>query len=159
MRGWKIVKLLSEDPAVRRYPFELYSWYDKWKSPTRVPASFVFNTDTVKNGSGEHWVALFIDRDWNVDYFDSYGTAPLKRIFDWLTGMGCETVRYSTAALQGPTAWTCGAYSVYFLHMRSMGIPLDYIVRTFRPHQYDFNDALVAEIANKFSGVSLRSGG
>lgn len=151
MYGWQLANLLRADPAIRRYPLEIYCWGDKWKQPARVPACYVFNTDTRTEGRGEHWVGVFIDHDWSADYFDSYGTAPLIRIYNWLAGMGCRPVRYNTKLLQGPMSNTCASYCVYFLHMRAMGVPMNYITGTFRQYQFRYNDGFVRDVIKKMS--------
>lgn len=151
MYGGRLAKILRSDPAIRRYPFEIYCWGEKWKQIARVPASFVFNTDARSRGRGEHWVAVFIDRDWSADYFDSYGTAPLRRVYNWLTAAGCTPIRYSKKLLQGPMSMTCASYCIYFLHMRAMGIPLEYITRTFRQYRFRLNDGFVRDVTKIMS--------
>lgn len=151
MYGWQLAHILRGDPAIRRYPLQLYCWADKWEKTLRVPASYVFNTDTRVAGAGEHWVGVFIDTDWSADYFDSYGTAPLNRIYNWLNGMGCRPIRYNTKLIQGPMDDTCASYCVYFLHMRAMGVPMDFITGTFRHFQFRYNDGLVRDVIKKFS--------
>jgi hypothetical protein len=121
---------------------------DRWPEPTRLPASYVINTDRARD-KGQHWVAFFIDKDKSTDYWDSYGTAPVRKMYRWLRARKCDPIRYNRKMVQGFTARTCGAYCVYFLHMRAMGVPLDMITDTFINYQFDYNDALVRALLKK----------
>lgn len=148
MFGWELLDILRCDPIIHRCHIDIVSLGEEWTSPTRLPACYVINTGN-KNGNGEHWVSFYIDNDWSADYWDSYGTPPLQRIYSWLRRLGCNPIRYNKKMIQGFTSRTCGAYCVYFLHMRAMGIPLGMISDPFREYQFDFNDSLVRTLLKK----------
>lgn len=142
------MNILRRDPAISRYLIDIVAIDEHWTPPTRLPACYVINTDQ-SDGDGQHWVAFFIDTDKTADYWDSYGTPPLQLIYGWLRRQGCHPIRYNRRMIQGFTSRTCGAYCTYFLHMRSMGVPLSLICDTFRGYQFDFNDSLVRALLQK----------
>ena len=106
MEGSRLDMALRNDPYIERYYERLYSSDDHWVLPLRLPASYVFNTDT-SEGPGEHWVCFFIHSDRTVDYMDSYGTAPWDKIYQWLIKHGFGPVRFNKKWLQHCTSSIC----------------------------------------------------
>ena len=83
---------LQNDPAIRRNLIDVDAIDEDWTPPTRVQACYVINTDN-SDGSGQHWVSFFKDKDCSADYWDSYGTPPLQLIYSWLLCQGCHPIR------------------------------------------------------------------
>ena len=118
---------------------------DSWpKLPGKLPAAYIINTDLRREGSGEHWVALFIrDRQSGSIYFDSYGTAPLQPLYKWLKKQHLTPVIYNQKWLQAPTSRACGAYCLYFLRGMARGLTLERILAQFQEQDFARNEALV----------------
>ena len=118
---------------------------NNWPEPdSRLPVAHVINTETKKDGPGEHWVSLYIDRDRSCEYFDSYGTAPLEPVYKWLQARDLTPVRYNKKWLQSPKAKICGAYCLFFLKMKARGVGLTQILKLFTDGDYAWNDSVAA---------------
>lgn len=83
------------------------------------PAAIVANTDG-SNKPGQHWIAMYVDRDGRGWYFDSYGLPPI--IPQHLSGLrrNCKFFRCNTKQLQDANSTVCGQYCVVFLHFMSV---------------------------------------
>ena len=108
-----------------------------------LPACYIINTETRKNGPGEHWVAVYVSEEKSCDYFDSYGTGPLENIYKWMKKMRLQPIRYNKKWLQAPTSQACGAYCLYFLRARARGMSLEKILGHFREGDFPWNESLV----------------
>ena len=115
------------------------------KLPEHVPvypAAYVINT-APSTAPGEHWVALYFDKEKVADYFDSYGMHPFGIIYDFAADNAFR-VRFNTIWLQNPVSLVCGAYCVYFLYFRCRGLSMSEITRRhFVPYAWNRNDAYV----------------
>ena len=108
----------------------------KWPPPINKPVAYIINAD-------KHWVGLYIDDDCAIDYFDSYGTAPLRGIYQWTKKWCNKDVRYNRLCLQSPLSVVCGMYTIFFLRLRSRGYCLEDIQKFFDPIDLGYNDALI----------------
>lgn len=142
MLGWQLLSLLQKDCRVAAHLVGLYTLDEDWKTPSNLPASYVINSDS-NTGSGEHWLAVFIDKAGVVDYFDSYGTAPLEKIYKRLLALGHKDIRYNKLMLQGPISNSCGLYCAYFLYLRSYGIPMCSVLAPFQEYHFSYNEGLI----------------
>ena len=75
------------------------------------PSCLIANTKPSKS-QGEHWIAIFINKEGFGDYFCSYGIPPSiifikylnEQTFDW---------NYSDKCLQNHISTTCGQYALF----------------------------------------------
>ena len=151
MLGWLLQAMLQWDGWTAKHLVGIYVLDQEWNVPDHLPASFVINTD-LKDGPGKHWVAVFINSDGTVDYFDSYGTAPLERIYQRILSLGHDAIRFNTRMLQGPGSRLCGLYCVYFLRMRSYGISMQVITNPFREYDFAYNETLIRNFVKALWG-------
>jgi hypothetical protein len=142
MKGSDLEILLKSDPKIDLYYRGLYSLDSNWPAPDSLPACYVINTD-VTTGPGEHWISFYIDSDRSVDYWDSYGTAPLQPLYSKLRSLNFAPVRYNMELLQGPLSTMCWGYCLYFLHRRCRHESLSHIIRSFARHDFQRNDRTV----------------
>ena len=88
------------------------------KSIIERPISLIINTDKL-NKPGQHWVALSINKNNNVQYLDSYGFSPIhNEIINFLTINKIKTIQYNSQQWQSVITFTYGAYCVLFIKMR-----------------------------------------
>ena len=67
------------EPSVARALVGVYTREEPWPLPIRFLAAYLINM--ARGGTaGEHWVSVFLEDSQHAEYFDSYGTAPLKSI-------------------------------------------------------------------------------
>ena len=113
--------------------------------PHRRPSSvrgYIVNTDN-SDQPGEHWVAIYFNKDNTAYYFDSYGIPPSQReIQSFLERHGRYT--WNFMRLQEDFTSVCGLYCVYALHFLVRGCDLNKLLRSkFRTedqYNFDLND-------------------
>ena len=147
MLGSELRRLAHRDPALGPIFREILtlSEVDNWPEPgLDPPSAYIINTAARKEGEGEHWVALYVAGDRSCAYFDSYGTPPLEKIYQWLNARSLKPIHYSMKWLQSPTSRACGAYCLYFLRARARGMSFKQITDHFREGDFAWNESLVA---------------
>ena len=111
------------------------------------PSAFVVNTDP-STLPGEHWVAIYITRDGEGEYFDSYGQpVKLPEIKTFLKKNARRTY-HNRRPLQGPWTAVCGQYCIFFLLQRCRGLTMTKIVNLFSLDKRD-NDVLVNDFIRR----------
>ncbi len=116
----------------------------------KTKIGIVFNTDPSTKG-GKHWISMFIDisaadpREWEIDYFDSYGEAPLPAELRYLIeklreqnpafklNLNCRDTtsdaKICTVAVKHQLDNSeCGMYSINFIVERLTGKPWEELV-------------------------------
>ncbi len=86
------------------------------------PCALVLNTDPAHK-PGEHWVAVYIDRDGLGEYFDSFGLDPPKVFASFLNS---NTLKWTCnkVKLQDLLTSACGYFCAYYLLFHSEGTTL-----------------------------------
>ena len=122
--------------------------------PTNVPRPSCLIANTQPSGTpGEHWIAIFINKEGYGDYFCSYGSAPAKVFTIFLNR---ETVdwNFSRKRIQGQLSTTCGQYALFFLYCRAHGLPLRKFLSLFSTlHE---NDMIVTAFINGKFNVNTK---
>ena len=113
--------------------------------PKKVPypCALVCNTDKA-SGSGEHWVAIYLDSKKRGEYFDSYGLWPLYKEIESFMNKNCMFWTYNKKTLQGPTSRVCGHYCTMYLRCKAHGHCMQDIIQFFGSDLND-NDKMVKE--------------
>ena len=115
--------------------------------PTSVPIPSSIVCNTAKAGSkGEHWVAIFINKEGYGDYFCSYGVSP-RHEFRTFLNKNCFSWNFNRKRLQGDLSTTCGQYCVFFIFCRNLGLPMYKFLSLFT-HNHDENDEIVTAFIN-----------
>lgn len=124
--------ILHTDKRLKKFSIGVFAMD---QLPTTIacrPAIFIVNTEP-STKDGQHWLAVYVKRSNEVEFFDSYGQSlskypkALQRL---LQGLG-KTYVYNTSRLQHPLSITCGQYVVYYLHHRCRGRSMERIVNDF----------------------------
>ena len=95
---------------------------DELKPPSSLPASYIVNTDP-RCLPGKHWVAIFINKNGDGEYFDSFGSKPNEDICKFFK-RNCSKVYYNTKRIQHDRSISCGVYCIYFLKQRHNAVPM-----------------------------------
>ena len=154
-------RVINEPDSLHTMPFG--SLYGKYNC-----AGCVINTD-VYQGSGEHWMALFVDArtpKCTVEFFNSSGEKKtawvpwmIKTRDDMTAHMPTEIIFCDTIKHQSSMS-ECGLYSLFYIYARLNGIPAEYFktkkikdkhMFAFRQHLYKDNNAKYGVIDGKFS--------
>jgi hypothetical protein len=111
-----------------------------------TPRCFVANTDD-SGKPGRHWVAFYVPRNKELEYFDSYGKKPYDNIhFRRYIDRNFEKISCSDERLQGDYTNTCGQYALAYLFYRSNGVSMKEYIKIFDKNDYHENDHKVTEI-------------
>lgn len=124
------------------------------KMPTirQRPSSIIINTDS-SSEDGEHWVAMYFNRDGVCEYFDSLGFPPLHQIFyEYIDRNSTGPLIYSCAPLQQATSQLCGTYCIEFILARSRGESFKKFIGKFSRNQA-FNDKLLEKKHTKYTNI------
>ncbi len=112
---------------------------------TKDSCALVVNTDP-STERGSHWVAIFIARKGNAEYFDSYGLSP--QVVEVLDFVKCfKKCQYNKKCQQGVTSSVCGHYCVYFTIQRRKNVSVEDIVNTFSA-DIEENDEMITQWVN-----------
>lgn len=115
--------------------------------PTFVPypSCLIANTKP-KNDVGEHWIAIFINKEGYGDYFCSYGLSP-RHEFVLFLNKHSNSWNFNRKRIQGDLSTTCGQYCAFFIFCRTRGLPMHKFLSLFT-RDYDENDAIVTSFIN-----------
>ena len=117
--------------------------------PTHLTPStaLVVNTEP-HTDSGEHWVAIYLDKSTNViEYFDSYGQPPFNYFTQFLRHNCHYKYTYNKRKLQGYETSVCGHYCLTYLKCRAdLNMSINEYLQLFDFSNAAVNDALVQYI-------------
>jgi hypothetical protein len=106
---------------------------------------------------GSHWIALFFDRNRNVEYFDTYSRdiRTNSDIYSFIQRWGKKRVRFLKGdSIQHDDSSVCGHYSILFLLCRAKKISFQYFVNTFKDQMNSGDyDNIVKGIVNEMIRV------
>jgi hypothetical protein len=107
------------------------------------PRLLVCNTDP-STKPGRHWICICVQQG-SGEYFDSFGRRPSVQIERYLNRR-CSSWTYNDRQLQSVISKFCGHYCIYYCVLRSRGLDMRKIVRSFTSDTA-LNDALVHRFA------------
>lgn len=153
----QLIKLLQNDTYTKRCFGMVCPSNHLPSSIKRVPMCIIVNTDPSYK-PGRHWLALYIDQNRNLEFFDSYGFDVEKYSFvkNFLIRNEMNLSKWNTRQLQGSLSSTCGQFCLYFLFWRSRDIPFEKIMSSFG-QSTDTNDIFVTSFVNSVTGASTNA--
>ena len=111
------------------------------------PKAFIINTGE-SDTPGQHWFALFIPKLGPIEYFDSYGNKPInKEIYEFVK-INKRPLFYNRYKIQGNNSLNYGKFSIFYLYLRSRGIPLRKVIQFFNKNK-NINDQIITKLLNK----------
>ncbi len=134
MDGNQIMKIVSRDQCLQEHFRGIFARdkVPKWL----MPGCFIWNT-ALHDAKGEHWVAIYISINHDVEFFDSFGEPP--RTYGWnISG----NVKFNKKVLQSSNSDVCGMYCLFFLYFRCRGLSMKSILDKFSINTVQ-NDAYV----------------
>jgi hypothetical protein len=105
-----------------------------------TPRLLVCNTDP-SSEPGEHWIAIYVDKNGRGEYFDSFGRPPNK-YFETYMNSCCNRWIFNKKKLQSRISSFCGYYCCLFVVLRCRGLDMPKIVGLFTSDT-GYNDWLV----------------
>ena len=147
-----LLDLCVRDPCINRCFVGVFP-SNKLPSKLSWPSCLIANTKP-SNSQGEHWVAMFINKEGYGDYFCSYGQPPLPTFAKYLNSETTDW-NYSQKTIQDYISTTCGQYAVFFLHARANGLPLSKFLSLFTSNKAE-NDEIVTAYINGLYNVDTK---
>lgn len=93
---------------------------DKIVERWHKPCAFVFNLDN-STQPGSHWVSIYVTKNSDGFYFDSYGLLPTVPNHIRVLRKNCRQLRYNTVQLQSESSKVCGQFCIMFLFFMCRG--------------------------------------
>ena len=104
------------------------------------PHLLVCNTDPAQK-PGEHWIAIYVDKNGHGEYFDSFGRPPNKH-FEHYMNSKCSRWSCNKKQLQSRISSFCGYYCCLYVVLRCKGLDMSKIIGMFT-NDTGYNDWLV----------------
>lgn len=98
---------------------------------------------------GDHWVALFCQKNGVIEYFDSVGNPPPNK----LRLPTPTTVVYSPQRLQHHCTSVCGEYCILFLYCRLKGVSIGEFVSCFSTTDLLRNDRKALHTVHQYFDI------
>lgn len=123
--------------------------------------NIIINTDPADK-QGQHWCALRIDteKDKSVEYYDSYGNKPSKRIMKDLKKLICQLnpseylkLKINNVVEQYNDSATCGWLCIKFLMDREKGINFMDATKYTNKKHIENSENQAVKLANKFGFI------
>lgn len=143
----ELTKLCITDKHIRRMFVGVFA-SDMLPKNISYPAAMIANTKPSTH-PGQHWIAIFVNKEGYGDYFCSYGQLPDPEFVKWME-RECLDWNSSTKQLQHCFATTCGQYAAFFLHCRARGASMSKILNLFTKNEKE-NDKIVAAFIDGLS--------
>lgn len=127
------------------------------KNISKYPTMLIVNTHP-SFMPGEHWVAIYITKDKDGYFFDSFGHSPENRRFPpeikHFLRKNCVTVSYSGRVVQSELSTKCGQHCVFFLCNIQKGMSYKQFINMYGPDPV-CNDAMVCRFVNRIQPVAV----
>ena len=147
MNTIELINILNKDKFSRKLFCGVLPIDELKKFKFRKPCSLIINTDE-SNKPGEHWIALFINKNGNLEYFDSYGIKPFKKeIYQFIKKHRMKLI-YNKKKIQNSASINCGKFCLLFLLLRTRGFTMKKIIKLFINNKN--NDLLINKIFSKY---------
>jgi hypothetical protein len=141
MNTLEITQCLKKDPYAKTI-FKQVVPRDKLPNVPRLgyPSAFVINTQP-SYMRGEHWLAVYYDKQGFCTFFDSYGMKPSFYNLHNFVFQSSRGFEHNTQQLQSLTSSVCGNYCIYFIMLKARGLKLHEILELFDKKDFCMNDS------------------
>lgn len=120
---------------------------DKLPKIRKYPSCLIVNNQSSKR-PGEHWVAIYYDKNKYGEFFDSFGMNPTFYKLNSYLKSSSSKFRFNTKVLQTQSSSYCGFYCILFLLFKARGYSLEKFISLFKnPYK---NDKLLNELIEKY---------
>lgn len=131
MNTIQLHRVLTQDKFTKMYFLDVFPSDHLPAEIFNYPTCFIVNVDSSAE-PGSHWVAFYISSPHHLQFFDSYGNAPVfyeGPISDFASRY--LYVDYNPMTLQSNITAVCGQYCVYYLYSKCRGHSLKKILSSF----------------------------
>lgn len=115
----QICEIISKIPKFNKHFFGVFPCNRLPKFKLLKPTGIIINVDeSYKPGS--HWIAIYLPKQGNAVYFDSFGQPPTGLIQSFLEEQVKNQWLYSRKKLQSDFSVSCGHFCIVFLYFALM---------------------------------------
>ena len=115
------------------------------------PTAFIFNTQR-HNKHGLHWVAIFVNKNGDAWYFDSFGVPPYRPDHINRIRRNVRKFRWNSRQLQSGTSDKCGYFCLMFLHYMSVGLGIEHFFKNSSSDLHKNNQIVRNYVLKLYSG-------
>jgi len=151
MNGYQINKILLKEKITATVYQGVFS---ADAIPVLPPNSAAVVNRDDSSQPGSHWMAIYIDENGNLEFFDSYGQSPFfygKLIQDYVSKY--SNVIWNSVTFQSITSNVCGHYCIYFILKRCQGNSMYFIIQNL--YQNKRNDFQIFQFVKKKYGIRM----
>ena len=117
---------------------------DQLPSKITWPSSLIVNTDKI-NERGEHWLAIYFDKNGKCDFFDPLGFSPRYHNFDEFIKENCVNYFFNDKRVQSLLSKYCGYFCCLFILKKYKNYSFLKFLKLFFT-DYDLNDKLIEKL-------------
>ena len=123
-----VVKMAFTSVDIRNIilPFQIHGIFkgvfpcDLLPKKFTLPAAFIINLSE-HDSLGSHWVGLYIDRNHEAEYFDSFGFPPIQNHIQHFIRKYSRNLTFNSKQLQHIVSNKCGKYVILFILCKMYG--------------------------------------
>ena len=143
MNTFEIFKIIKSD-ILAQEDFIGVLARDQLPKKIIYPSSFIINTDK-SNEPGEHWLAIYYDKNGICEFFDPLGFSPkYYKLNEYLISTSNKYF-YNNQQMQGIFSKFCGHYCILFIFVKSRNYNLTFFLKLFTKNTF-FNDNIIKKI-------------
>ena len=113
----QLLKNINSDILANKYFIRVFP-RDLLPQKVTYPSSFIINTDN-SNKPGEHWLAIYINGDCQLHFFDPLGLPPVFYGLDEYFNNIASIYQFNTLQYQNIFSNHCGFYCLLFIFIKS----------------------------------------
>ena len=150
MNTLQLLNVLQSDPFTKSVFTSVLPSDHLPDTVSEKPRGFIVNVDS-SDGPGTHWIAIYLTRDGEGEFMDSYGQQPsnYSENFETFLKNNSSTFTYNKYVLQSPWSSVCGQYCLFYALHRCRNIPMSTIINMFT-NDKEWNDMLVRDFIRKW---------
>lgn len=158
MNTEQLMDVLKHDTYTSKFNCEVLSLNHFLESSIAISSLIIINYDSCDE-PGSHWVAIFINKKQEIEFFDSYGMLPIySSIRTKLNNtFGKTRPTFNLIRFQGNST-VCGQYCLLYLLLKARGFTLKDIQNTFyETKSFAERDVVANQFINKRFGKLFTS--
>lgn len=120
---------------------------DKLPVINGLPACLIINNQP-SNKEGQHWIAIYFDKNRKCEFFDSFGKSPhFYGVNNYLRN-NSKTININRKIIQSNISEYCGLYCIFFLIFKLKGRSMTFYNNLFKKNPIE-NDKMFSKWINK----------
>ncbi len=132
--------------SLKHLPVHSIGVYASDSLPLRLPPNSAIVVNTQPSYlDGMHWIAIYLDSNNQLEYFDSYGQPPLVQDHLKFIRRNCNYYTFNSQLLQSDFSSVCGHYCLCYLYFKTNGYSLRDFLSIFSTN-VNKNDHLIKDV-------------